>query len=962
MHTRGWTTSISSDQAKGRGLLALLGALAAVVLISQSGAQRALLGLDLGVSATTARQSVKAYGELPLAFVPNAGQSDRRVRFQAQAGGASFWFTPREAVFSFAAKGKGEVLRLQFLGANPATRIAGQRRGPGRVNYLLGENPSKWRTGLPSYQAVVYHELWPGIDMVFRGERGRLEYEFRVAPGASIQDIRLAYRGVRGLALDRAGNLELETPLGTLTDPRPVSYQQVAERRVRVESRFVLAGAGNAYGFAVGAYDRHLPLTIDPGLVYSTYLGGSGQDAAYGIAVDSAGNAYVTGFTGSTDFPTTAGAFDTTHNGGTDAFVTKLNASGSALVYSTYLGGSATYLGTSGQDVGYGIAVDSAGSAYVTGSTASSDFPTTAGAFDTTFNGFDDAFVTKLNATGSALVYSTYLGGTANEFGLGIAVDSAGNAYVTGDTDSTGFPTTAGALDTTQNGSYDAFVTKLNATGSALVYSTYLGGSTTDIGTGIAVDSAGAAYVTGETLSSDLPTTAAAFDTTQNGGDDAFVTKLDATGSALVYSSYLGGSASDQGFGIAVDSAGAAYVAGATLSSDLPTTAGAFDTTFNGGHDVFVTKLDATGSALVYSTYLGGTSGEFANAIAVDSAGSASVTGGTGSSDFPTTAGAFDTSLNASVDAFVTKLSSTGSAPLLYSTYLGGSVASDEGYGIALDSAGSASLTGVTGSGDFPTTVGAFDTSYNGSLDAFVTKLSTTGVGAPATLTLSPAADTNPVGTGHTVTATVNDSSGNPVPNIVVRFSVTGSVTTSGPCTTGAAGQCSFTYQGPQLPGADLIDAFADTNGNGAQDIGLICTHLPCLSEPGATATKAWVLPASTAGQASGGGVLDVSGIKTVFGFNAQSNGSSFKGQCNVHVPFKSSFELKCVDVTALVLSGNQATIYGNATENGAATTYVIHAVDNADPGKGADTFSIQTASGYSASGTLTAGNVQVQP
>jgi hypothetical protein len=411
---------------------------------------------EIRAGATT-RHAFNTYDKLPLAFVPNTGQTDARMRYQAQAGGASFFFTQRAAVFSFVKKQRGVTLRLGFLGANRTATIHGERLGRGRVNYLIGNDPAKWHTGLPTYGQLVYRNLWPGIDMIFRGGNGRLTYEFLVRPGAHSQQIRLAYRGTQALRLDRSGNLRLQTRLGVLTDPRPVSYQVVAGRRIPVASRFILSRSG-AHGFALGTYDRSRPLVIDPGLLYSTYLGGSGDDVGLGIAVDGAGNAYVTGLTGSADFPTAAGAFDTTFNGGDlDAFVTKLGPSGSApLLYSTYLGGS-------GDELGVGIALDGAGNAYAAGLTGSADFPTSAGAFDTTFNGgFSDAFVTKLGPSGSApLLYSTYLGGSGSDVGAAIAVDAAGNAYATGLTGSADFPTSAGAFDTTANGGLDAFVTKL---------------------------------------------------------------------------------------------------------------------------------------------------------------------------------------------------------------------------------------------------------------------------------------------------------------------------------------------------------------------------------------------------------------------------------------------------------------------------------------------------------------------
>jgi Beta-propeller repeat len=888
-------------------------------------------------SPTRDSKPVRDYGRLPLAFVPNRGQTDARVRFSAQAGGASFWFTPSEAVFAFAKEKRGVNLRLRFLGADPTATVAGATPGPGKVNYLLGNDPAKWRTNLPTYGEVVYRDLWPGVDLAFRGQPGKLKYEFRLAPGADPAQIRLTYRGAERLALGRAGELRIQTALGVLRDSKPVSYQLVGGRRAPIASRYVLGR--KTHGFALGPYDTSRPLVIDPGLVYSAYLGGGGLDLGLGIGLDAAGNAYVTGTTFSDSFPTTPGAFDTNYNGGGDAFVTKLNAAGSALVYSTYLG-------EGGEDAGNGIAVDAAGNAYVIGDTSSDSFPTTLGAFDTSYNGFRDAFVTKLNAAGSALVYSTYLGGGGLDQGFGIALDAAGNAYVTGVTDSEPFPTTPGAFDTSYNGSRDAFVTKLNAPGSGLVYSTHLGGSGFDEGDGISVDAAGNAYVTGFTASDPFPTTPGALDTSYNGGGedanfDAFVTKLNAAGSALLYSTYLGGGGFDRGFGIVLDAAANAYISGVTDSDPFPTTLGAFDTSYNGFRDAFVTKLNATGSALVYSTYLGQDAGGIG--IAVDAAENAYVTGGTGSGSFPTTPGAFDTSYNGGGDAFVTKLNAAGSA-LLYSTYLGGG-AFDEGLGIALDAAGNAYVTGYTASDSFPTTPGAVETDDNGGGDAFVTNLS---FGAPAALVLSPAADTNPVGTSHMVTATAEDATMQPVAGVVVRFAVTGSVNTSGSCSTGSNGQCGFSYTGPSLPGADLITAYADSDGDAMQDAG----------EPAATATKAWVLPASTPGQASGGGNIEVGGNRIAFGFSARSSGSGFQGSCNV--VDQPGAMVRCTDVTALVITGNAATVFGNATVNGVATTYRIDAVDNANPGRGADTFSIQTGSGYSRSGVLSGGNVQV--
>jgi hypothetical protein len=472
----------------------------------------------------------------------------------------------------------------------------------------------------------------------------------------------------------------------------------------------------------VGVHDPSQPLVIDPVLSYATYLGGSmtsgGSQEGNAIAVDSAGNAYVTGATTATDFPTTPGAFEPTlPQGSAGSFVTKLNASGTALVYSTYVLGG----------VAYGIAVNSAGDAYITGGTSNPNFPTTLGAFQTKYAGFPlgggNAFVTELNPSGSGLVYSTFLGGSSNDLALGIALDSAGDAYITGRTNSSNFPTTAGAFQTTLAGSLDAFVTKLNPSGSALVYSTFLGGSKTAAADGIALDSAGDAYITGYANSSNFPTTAGAFQTTLAGGVNVFVTKVNAGGTALVYSTYLGGSGNDYGDAIAVDSGGNAYVTGRTNSSNFPTTAGAFQMPLGGG-DAFVTKLNASGSGLVYSSDLSGISG-VGDAIAVGGAGNVYVTGWTGDPNFPTTADALPYTLTLGSEAvFVTEYNSSGSA-LVYSTYLGGGNNGYTGYGIAVDSAGNFYVTGQAYSG-FPTTAGAFQTTYvatsGNTGEAFVAK------------------------------------------------------------------------------------------------------------------------------------------------------------------------------------------------------------------------------------------------
>jgi hypothetical protein len=547
-----------------------------------------------------------------------------------------------------------------------------------------------------------------------------------VQPGGDPSQIVFGLEGSEKTYIDSEGRLVFMTRFGEVKLAELRVYQGDRE----IAGRFVERPGG--WGIVVGSYDPTQPLVIDP-LVYSTYIGGSSGEEGYAIAVDGSGNAYVTGWTSSIDYDVTPGAFQTRYGGYDDVFVTKLNAAGTALVYSTYIGGnSGEGLNYGGDEVGYGIAVDGSGNAYVTGFTESIDYDVTPGAFQTTHGGGEwDVFVTKLNATGTALVYSTYIGGSGDEVGYGIAVDGSGNAYVTGHTNSPDYDVTTGAFQTTSGGGRDVFVTKLNATGTALVYSTYIGGSGEDRGYAIAVDGSGNAYVTGWTYSTDYDVTPGAFQTTKSttypSESDVFVTKLNATGTALVYSTYIGGSNSDVGNAIAVDGSGYAYVTGETYSTDYDVTPGAFQTTNGGGldiaprWDVFVTKLNATGTALVYSTYIGGSNSDVGNAIAVDGSGYAYVTGYTWSTDYDVTPGAFQTTNEGGRDVFVTKLNATGTA-LVYSTYIGGS-GYDVGNAIAVDGSGNAYVTGYTFSTDYDVTPGAFQTTNGGGWEVFVTKV-----------------------------------------------------------------------------------------------------------------------------------------------------------------------------------------------------------------------------------------------
>jgi hypothetical protein len=738
-----------------------------------------------------------SYGKLPLAFEANRGQSDPRVRFLARGSGYGVFLTGQEAVLALHVSPSGnltkadkshrpspsptDVLRMQLLGANPSAEPHGAEPLAGAVNYFRGNDPSRWQSGVPTFAKVEFTGVYPGIDLDYYGNQQQLEYDFAVAPNANPGTIRLHFAGARKLQLLATGDLSVHAANGLIVFHQPTVYQEVNGRRQLVEGGFKLL-ANKSVGFAVGNYDHDRPLVIDPTLVYSTYLGGSTEDEALGIAVDASGNTYITGSTSSADFPTTAGSYQTAakSTGHTEAFVTKLNPTGTELIYSSYLGGS------DNDDQADAIAVNAAGHAYITGYAGSSDFPTTAGAFQATRKGVGTtAFVSEFNSSGTALVYSTYLGGSfGGEQGSGIALDSSGNAYVVGITPEADFPVTPGAFSTTIPGFRSGFVTKLNPTGTALVYSTYLGGSGYDSAQAIALDAAGNAYVGGVTGSNDFPVTPGAFQQTKlaptNG--TGFITKLNPAGSALVFSTYLGGSNKEQVKAIAVDAAGTAYAAGHTDSTDFPVTAGAFQDASKPGAG-FVTHLNAAGSSLDYSTFLGPVSGQVSDGphgIQVNSNGEAYVTGAT-LPGFPVTPGAFQTTASLFGSAYVTRLNANGTA-LIDSTCLGGTSNGSfatSGDAIAIDAAGHAFVAGDTQAKDFPVSSGAFQstnkTSSSFARTGFVTAFDTNPavvVGTTTTLTSSA----NPATLGQNVIfdAAVDADSGSATPPGNVVFKIDG--------------------------------------------------------------------------------------------------------------------------------------------------------------------------------------------
>jgi len=733
--------------------------------------------------ASQKQMAITNLPSMPLVFTENQGQWGEKTLFKAEAGGATFYFCGNEVAYLFVRdsdelledeltlgrditgiedkfskhrfKQEALLIKAQFVDANPNPEVIGEGRLSHNCNYFYGNDPAKWRTDVPNYSSITYKNIWPGIDLKYHGNGKGMKYDFIVNPGADISRIRIRYEGIDKLDLTASGSLRATTGFGPAHEKTPFIYQEFGGIKHEVSGRYELIEP-DEFGFAIDDYDPGYPLVIDPELVYSTYLGGSGLDESEEIAVDGSGCAYITGRTFSSDFPT-VNPYDGSLSGHYNVFITKLSSEGNMLDYSTYLGGSAI-------DQGWGIAVDSTGSAYVVGKTCSSDFPTV-NPYDGSIDDYmmEDVFITKLSPMGNSLIYSTYLGGNSCDGGLGVAVNNSENAYVTGYTLSTDFPT-VNPFDDIYNGPRDVFVAKISTDGSSLIYSTYLGGSDFDQGYGIAVDDSGNAYITGRTYSTDFPT-ANPFIGSICGSNDIFVTKLSSAGNLLTYSTYLGGSSSDYtcgyGGGIAIDGSGYAYVAGYTESEDFPMF-NPYDGIWSGGTDVFISKFSQTGDSLVYSTYLGGIGSDWAYGIAVDYSGSAYVTGYTNSADFPTLY-AYDESLDGSSDVFVTKLSPAGDS-LTYSTFLGRGDR-DFSQGIAIDGSGMLYITGKTHSSDFPL-ANPYDSVLN---HIFVTKLypKFTHYYLPGDVNMSGGA-WPPAATGPDVTYLVNFFRGAPTNEPVV--------------------------------------------------------------------------------------------------------------------------------------------------------------------------------------------------
>jgi uncharacterized protein (TIGR03437 family) len=708
-------------------------------------------------AAQPAAPTKPAYGQLPMTFELNQGQADKSVKYLARGHGYQVFLTDEEVVLRLAESGGAGVresgsvgeheasLRLNFGAARQVTPV-GLDELKTKSNYFIGNDPQTWRSNIPNFGRVEYQEVQPGVVVAVYGTQRALEYDFVVAPGVDPAQLSVNIAGADRLELTASGDLLMHLGDRQVIQRTPVSYQTVRGVRRAVNSRYVLKG-GQQIGFAVDDYDAAQPLVIDPVIDYSTFLGGVGSDEGLAIAVDNTGASYITGTTYSNNFNTFAPLQTLNRGGKYDAFVTKLNPAGTAIVYSTYLGGSS-------EDSGQGIAVDSLGNVYLAGITNSPDF-TTRNAFQPALSGqANDAFITKINNDGTAIVYSSYLGGSNIDQAFALALDAGNNAYIAGSTASQDFNTRS-PLQANNRGGADAFIAKVNASGTALVYSTYLGGSGLDEAYGVAVDATGNAYLVGATSSTDF-NAINSIQPANRGQQDAFVAKVNVNGSVLLYATYLGGTAQDTAYAVAVDSNGNAVVTGNTFSTDFrveqPIQA------FNrGSSDAFISKFNDNGSVLLFSTYLGGTAGDFGRGVAVDGNNEIYVAGRTSSTDF-NTFNALQGFNRGNLDAFVTKLNSQGSQ-FIYSTYLGGTQ-DDFAFGVAVDANGNAYVTGDTRSTDF-TTRNPLQAANRGGFDAFVSKVNANGTellystylgGSGEDLGLSVAIDTagNAYVTGYT--------------------------------------------------------------------------------------------------------------------------------------------------------------------------------------------------------------------
>jgi hypothetical protein len=753
-----------------------------------------------------------AFGRLPMSFEPNQGQSDSRVRFLAHGKGYGVYLTSREAVLALSTSFKGQsrpVVEMRFGGANQVPVLAGTESLPGRSNYFMGNDPARWRRNIPQFSRVRYRNLYPGIDLDFYGKQGRLEYDFEVSPGADPSRIDLGFKGTKNLQVAANGDLVLALDAGELRFEAPHVYQKTASGTQPVAGSFVLRSE-NRVAFRVGDYDRSRTLVIDPVLTFSTYLGGSGDESCAAvtgatagfvphcpaIAVDSASRVYVAGATSSTaGFPVPVGGSAGTDGplgGGADVFLVRFNSNGTALDYTTFVGGS-------GIDYPSGVGVDSGFNVYVAGTTDSNDFPTTTGAFQSgpSSAGTNHVFFSKFDSSGSVNLYSTYLFGTTGaDTASSLSVDALGRAYILGITSSSDFPLTAGALQNTFAPTNQFFFSKIDPSASgtsSLLYSTFIGSSnsTGGIVTGgaVAVDSTFNVYLAGGTNITNMPVVNAAPGMgTEQGGFDVWAAKLKAPANNTqqytpIYETYFGGTGDDVAYGVATDGTNT-YITGSSSSPSItltptPGSTNAFPRPYGGGgSDAFVAKLGVpttTGTTqgsvpLSYFTYLGGGSSDVGLAILADANQNARVTGFTTSSNFPDS-NPLSGSSGGGTDAFVARIvTTTASIASADSTSILGGSGTDIGTSIALDSMLNSYVAGETSSPEpstgccFPATKGALQGSLAPPTDAFVSKLgpdasklsftciASTGTGCPSPVPANPTVSPSPVGVGNQVT------------------------------------------------------------------------------------------------------------------------------------------------------------------------------------------------------------------
>jgi len=819
--------ALGTGFSPGRGLAAGLLLLSLGGILSWLGSRTQVVGaagtpgpapIFAGAASSAAPGNVLAsYRSLPLIFEANQGQSDPRVKYLARGNGYGLFLTSDEAVLSLRTSGlgrqtsamqaapqhsvHGSVVRMRLANSNPTPNVSAAEQLPGKSNYFIGNDPAKWHRNVPQFARVRYQDVYPGIDLVYYGQQGKLEYDFQVAPGADPRQIALRFQGADQLTVDSSGNLMLAAGGGQVQLQAPRIYQRIGQDERPVAGRFVLR-PGNEAAFEIGDYDRTRELVIDPVLSYSTYLGGTADEACSiivgsskpgcpAIAVDSSQSAYVAGSTTSADFPVTASVVQGASAGASDVFVTKFSLTGNALLFSTYLGGS-------GNDTSVGIAVDSGFDVFVAGTTscgATCDFPTAG--INAPYQAQPKvsgthAFLSEIDSTAANLLYSTYLSGSATDLASGLAVDVKNKAYVVGTTTSTDFPTTSGSFQTTSKATNQFFLSKVDTSTSgtnSLPYSTYFGGGNPAngvvVGGGVAVDSSSNVLITGGTnflntgsnTSTDFPILNAAqgcLDSPTNPDScptnvtatDAFVAKLNptaATGAQLIYSTYVGGTGAEIGYGIAVDSAGSAYVTGSTTSMDFipsPETWTPFQKCLNDptnpatctvnlpASDAFLMKINnpAQGGTdpnvtFTYASYLGGSGNDVAYAIAVDASQGALLTGYTDSTDFHISASPIQAANGGQRDAFVARIDTTSTANI--SSYLGGA-GNDIGTGIAVDFANSTYVAGETTSATGFPVVGAYQGTLQGGSDAFVSKL-----GPSLNLTVTGEGSPDPVGIGN---------------------------------------------------------------------------------------------------------------------------------------------------------------------------------------------------------------------